>query len=86
MSWSCALPNRSPGRLWPNPAIERSAQQLRRWVPVALRAPAPAHCERSASEASTRLMKVRIREDPKPSSWQPDAGVYLHHRTWENLS
>jgi hypothetical protein len=30
----------------PNPAIDRSAQQLRCWVPVVLRAPAPDHCER----------------------------------------
>lgn len=32
----------------PNQAFERSAQQRRRWVPVALRAPAPGHCERWA--------------------------------------
>ena len=32
-----------------NPAIDRSAQRRRRWVPVALRAPAPGHCERYAA-------------------------------------
>ena len=30
----------------PNPAIDRSAKQLRCLVPVALCAPAPGHCER----------------------------------------
>ena len=30
----------------PNPALERSAQRRCRWVPSALRAPAPAHLER----------------------------------------
>ena len=33
-------------RQMPNNAIDRSAQKLRFWVPVALRAPAPGHCER----------------------------------------
>jgi len=39
---------RAGGReMTPNPAIDRSAQQRGRcWVPVALRAPAPGHCER----------------------------------------
>jgi hypothetical protein len=35
----------------PNPAIDRSAQQLRGWVPAALRAPAPGHCARSAASS-----------------------------------
>ncbi len=38
----------------PNPAIERSAQQLRCWVPGVLRAPAPAHCERCADARGRR--------------------------------
>jgi len=32
----------------PNPRFDRSAQKLRFWVPVALRAPAPGQPERSA--------------------------------------
>ena len=38
----------------PNPAIDRSAQRQRRWVPVALRAPAPGHCERWTSSERAR--------------------------------
>ena len=33
-------------QLTPNPAFHRSAQRHRRWVPVALRAPAPGQCNR----------------------------------------
>jgi hypothetical protein len=33
----------------PNHRFDRSAQQLRRWVPVALRAPAPGQAKRSAA-------------------------------------
>ena len=33
----------------PNPGFDRSAQKLRFWVPVALRAPAPGQLERWAS-------------------------------------
>jgi hypothetical protein len=35
----------------PNPRFDRSAQRRCRWVPVALRAPAPGQPERWASEA-----------------------------------
>lgn len=35
----------------PNHQVEPTAQQLRCWVPVALRAPAAAHLGRSASDS-----------------------------------
>jgi hypothetical protein len=38
-------------RMTPNNGIDRSAQELRSWVPVALRAPAPGHAERWAANA-----------------------------------
>jgi hypothetical protein len=34
----------------PNHAFDRSAQRHRRWVPVALRAPAPGQCKRWAPQ------------------------------------
>jgi hypothetical protein len=37
------------GRMTPNPGINRSAQRRRRWVPVALRTPAPGYAQRWAS-------------------------------------
>jgi hypothetical protein len=36
------------GQMRPNPAIDRSAQQLPCWVPVPHRGPAPRHCARCA--------------------------------------
>ena len=42
----------------PNLGIDRSAQELRSWVPVALRAPAPGHAGRWASaEAAPRIIR-----------------------------
>jgi hypothetical protein len=43
----------------PNNGIDRSAQELRSWVPVALRAPAPGHAERWASRATPGISTHR---------------------------
>jgi hypothetical protein len=53
---TCLLKNSLPlcKKAMPNPAIDRSAQRRCRWVPVALRALAPGHCERSASRRVRR--------------------------------
>ena len=40
----------------------------------------------SASDYSTRLSEVWIRERSQPPNSPPDAGIYLHHRVWENLT
>ena len=51
-------------RLLPNPQVEGSAQQQCCWVPVALRAPAPPHLQRYASQASGSQVRChRARAD-----------------------
>jgi hypothetical protein len=47
-------------RRLPNPGFDRSAQKLRFWVPVALRAPAPGQPERWAS--MSQWVRVRAEE------------------------
>ena len=48
-------------RMPANPAIERSAQQRRCWVPSALRAPEPAHGERLDTSFETEVTHRAIR-------------------------
>jgi len=51
----------------PNHGLEGSAQQLRCWVPVALRAPAPPQPERWAARSAAGLVGVSA---PSARRWR----------------